>query len=141
MYKGRVRGFVRLQHFEHPKIFALTGFGFERTSGFRMNVTFVLVHEAPVLVLMKSLTAPPPPLHHCSFSRSVGNILSYFCLFFCALTADPFAVGVVNLEVFPEEVCDCQLPLESQLVILACSRSTEDAGVRTMLQLWAQKKQ
>lgn len=53
-------------------------------------------------------------------------------LFFGALTADPFAVGVVNLEVFPEEVCDCQLPLESQLVVLACSRSTRDAGVRTM---------
>lgn len=43
---------------------------------------------------------------------------------FHALTADPFAVGVMNLEAFPEEVCDRQLPLECQLVVLACNRST-----------------
>lgn len=34
--------------FEHPKILGLTSVpGFERMSGFRINVTFVFVHEAP----------------------------------------------------------------------------------------------
>jgi len=44
------------------------------------------------------------------------------------LTADPLGVGVVNFEVFSEEVRDRQLALESQVVVFTCEG--ENSGLK-----------